>query len=78
MAEITNHIVEFYGIVTLSNLKTPVEFHVISSNFLTPTNGILGQPYLCQVQAQIFFTHDALVTVSNSVTLIPFTDQNSL
>ena len=54
-----------------------MELHAVENSILISPDGILGRPYLRQEQAQIFFYHNALVTASNPITLIPFIDRES-
>ncbi|CAK9816540.1 Retrovirus-related Pol polyprotein from transposon 17.6 [Anthophora quadrimaculata] len=63
-------------IITLHN--SPVKFHVVKSTFPLKNDGILGQEYLRQEQAEISFAHNTLVTRSDPVKPFRFIDDNSI
>ncbi|CAK9827891.1 hypothetical protein ANTRET_LOCUS5530 [Anthophora retusa] len=75
---ITSERLETIGTTMITLHNSPVKFHVVKSTFPLKNDGILGQEYLRQEQAEISFAHNTLVTRSDPIRPFRFIDDNSI
>ena len=65
------------GTVNIELMKSKITFHMVHSDLLISTDGILGREYLRQEKVKISFWHNTIVTHSNPTKPIPFIDNES-